>query len=319
VFPHDVDNTLDLDLDVSEEQKEVDATTAEQYILSHLASAAAGDHAEARFEDFMPAGEGLLEEIIPDMRESVEGDVTMEGVAEIERTVGDEAIIDPTLREIQPDQDLESLKKPDPAQIPLSNRAKTKGIGRKFAVQPSVLSRLRRGAPGSCDICGRTETSVWRKLTLGNEDHKVCNGMFLHVRIHQLIGVACGLYHTKFGVIRPPELWGDGTGVKKRRPGSTIRSGSDAPKEGEGMVKKKTRKRTSLKDEGADSLAEAQGASAGFADHEVEQDEEGVVGAVEAGEGVERGGVEGQDRGEAGVEGLRQEVEGRLDHIFAVQ
>ena len=28
------------------------------------------------------------------------------------------------------------------------------------------------------------------------------------------------MYHTKFGVIRPPELWGDGKSVKKRRPGS---------------------------------------------------------------------------------------------------
>ena len=40
----------------------------------------------------------------------------------------------------------------------------------------SVLSRLKKGVTGSCDICGRTETSVWRKLTLGGEDHKVCNG-----------------------------------------------------------------------------------------------------------------------------------------------
>ena len=29
--------------------------------------------------------------------------------------------------------------------------------------------------------------------------------------------IACGLYHTKFGVIRPPELWGDGKSLKKRR------------------------------------------------------------------------------------------------------
>lgn len=46
---------------------------------------------------------------------------------------------------------------------------------------PSVLSRLKKGLPGSCDICGRTETSVWRKLTLGGEDHKVCNGPYLLV------------------------------------------------------------------------------------------------------------------------------------------
>ncbi|KAL1412741.1 hypothetical protein Q8F55_000488 [Vanrija albida] len=68
---------------------------------------------------------------------------------------------------------------------------------------PNILSRLKRGPPGSCDICGRTQTSVWRKLTLAGEDHKVCN--------------ACGLYHAKFGIIRPPELWGDGKSVKKRK------------------------------------------------------------------------------------------------------
>nr|ODN91566.1 hypothetical protein L204_05551 [Cryptococcus depauperatus CBS 7855] len=73
----------------------------------------------------------------------------------------------------------------------------------------SVLSRLKQGPPGSCDICMRTETTVWRKLTLGGIDHKVCN--------------ACGLYHAKFGVIRPPELWGDGKSLKKRRPGASTR------------------------------------------------------------------------------------------------
>ncbi|WVQ74194.1 hypothetical protein IAR50_003788 [Cryptococcus sp. DSM 104548] len=73
---------------------------------------------------------------------------------------------------------------------------------------PSVLSRLRQGPPGSCDICTRTETTVWRKLTLGGTDYKVCN--------------ACGLYHSKFGVIRPPELWGDGKSLKKRR--STVKA-----------------------------------------------------------------------------------------------
>lgn len=40
---------------------------------------------------------------------------------------------------------------------------------------PNVLSRLKRGPPGSCDICGRTETTVWRKLNLAGEEHKVCN------------------------------------------------------------------------------------------------------------------------------------------------
>jgi hypothetical protein len=44
--------------------------------------------------------------------------------------------------------------------------------------RPNVLSRLKRGPPGSCDICNRTETTVWRKITLGEEEHKVCNGEY---------------------------------------------------------------------------------------------------------------------------------------------
>lgn len=52
---------------------------------------------------------------------------------------------------------------------------------------PSVLSRLKKGLPGSCDICGRTETTVWRKLTLGGEDHKVCNGALHQKRAGYLV------------------------------------------------------------------------------------------------------------------------------------
>jgi hypothetical protein len=40
---------------------------------------------------------------------------------------------------------------------------------------PSVISRLRKGPPGSCDLCWRTETPSWRKITLGGETYKVCN------------------------------------------------------------------------------------------------------------------------------------------------
>ena len=47
-------------------------------------------------------------------------------------------------------------------------------------IDASVLSRLKKGPPGSCDICGRTETSVWRKLSLGDQDLKVCNGEWPH-------------------------------------------------------------------------------------------------------------------------------------------
>ncbi|ODN94685.1 hypothetical protein L198_04826 [Cryptococcus wingfieldii CBS 7118] len=95
---------------------------------------------------------------------------------------------------------------PPPMSTPMARHASLQASASPLA--PSVLSRLRQGPPGSCDICTRTETTVWRKLTLGGVDYKVCN--------------ACGLYHSKFGVIRPPELWGDGKSLKKRR--TTVRA-----------------------------------------------------------------------------------------------
>ncbi|ORY33466.1 hypothetical protein BCR39DRAFT_520308 [Naematelia encephala] len=100
---------------------------------------------------------------------------------------------------------------------------------------PSVLSRLRKGPQGSCDICGRTETSVWRKLKLKNQDFKVCN--------------PCGLYHAKFGVIRPPELWGDGTGVKKRRTGPRSSAATLDGETGADLTPLKKRKRSNGKKE----------------------------------------------------------------------
>jgi len=39
----------------------------------------------------------------------------------------------------------------------------------------SVFSRWKKGPPGSCDVCGRTETTVWRKLKFGEDNLKVCN------------------------------------------------------------------------------------------------------------------------------------------------
>lgn len=38
---------------------------------------------------------------------------------------------------------------------------------------------------------------------------------------------ACGLYHAKFGILRPHELWGDGKSVKKRKAASRASVGYD--------------------------------------------------------------------------------------------
>lgn len=109
---------------------EAAANTAEQYILSHLASHSANDQTSAR--SAMPLESTSYADFLP--HDSLDSQ------------------IDP------------NLPAPPDDEHPL--RLDT----------PSVLSRLKKGAPGSCDICGRTETSVWRKLTLGGEDYKVCNG-----------------------------------------------------------------------------------------------------------------------------------------------
>ncbi|WVQ67028.1 uncharacterized protein L199_005221 [Kwoniella botswanensis] len=91
-------------------------------------------------------------------------------------------------------------------------------------ISESVLARLKKGPPGSCDVCMRTSTTAWRKLVLGDLTLKVCN--------------ACGLYHKRFGVIRPPELWDDGNVIRRRRAGprnSSIKdSGGDDVGDNEG-------------------------------------------------------------------------------------
>ncbi|KAI9634001.1 uncharacterized protein MKK02DRAFT_38673 [Dioszegia hungarica] len=103
----------------------------------------------------------------------------------------------------------------------------------------AVLAKLKKGGPGSCDICARTETSVWRKILVGGEDYRVCN--------------ACGLYHRKFGVIRPPSLWGDGEAVKKRRAANGPEDGRRNRK-----VKKMLQNADEMKEQ---AQAEAEGAA----------------------------------------------------------
>nr|XP_019044178.1 hypothetical protein I302_07459 [Kwoniella bestiolae CBS 10118]OCF23108.1 hypothetical protein I302_07459 [Kwoniella bestiolae CBS 10118] len=96
-------------------------------------------------------------------------------------------------------------------------------------ISESVLARLKKGPPGSCDICMRTSTTAWRKLNLGEMTLKVCN--------------ACGLYHKRFGVIRPPELWDDGNAIRRRRAGPR-NSTAKEQEEGDGERPNKRSKRT---------------------------------------------------------------------------
>nr|XP_018260907.1 uncharacterized protein I303_06624 [Kwoniella dejecticola CBS 10117]OBR83065.1 hypothetical protein I303_06624 [Kwoniella dejecticola CBS 10117] len=98
-------------------------------------------------------------------------------------------------------------------------------------VSESALARLKKGPPGSCDICTRTFTTVWRKLVLGNETYRVCN--------------PCGLYHKKFGVIRPSELWDDNNSIRRRRVGPRASTKSKDDEEGTstGMDNERPRKK----------------------------------------------------------------------------
>ncbi|WWC94839.1 hypothetical protein V866_001689 [Kwoniella sp. B9012] len=89
-------------------------------------------------------------------------------------------------------------------------------------ISESVLARLKKGPPGSCDVCMRTSTTAWRKLVLGDLTLKVCN--------------ACGLYHKRFGVIRPPELWDDGNVIRRRRAGPRNSTAKDTLGEESGEV-----------------------------------------------------------------------------------
>lgn len=68
-------------------------------------------------------------------------------------------------------------------------------VAQAISETPNILSRLKRGPPGSCDICGRTQTSVWRKLSLGGEDHKVCNGELNIVEAMQLTSSVWAVPH----------------------------------------------------------------------------------------------------------------------------
>lgn len=55
------------------------------------------------------------------------------------------------------------------------------------------------------------------------------------------------MYHSKFGVIRPPELWGDGKSLKKRR---STRPAADE-EDGDAHAKKKLKKSV---EEGSEQL-----------------------------------------------------------------
>lgn len=77
------------------------------------------------------------------------------------------------------------------------------------------------GPRGSCDICQRTQTTVWRRIHLPDRELHVCNRTSCSAtrpsRMICLHSSACGMYHIKTGQIRPRELWGDGKLIRKRR------------------------------------------------------------------------------------------------------
>ncbi|BEJ13539.1 hypothetical protein CspHIS471_0307130 [Cutaneotrichosporon sp. HIS471] len=151
---------------------------------------------------------------------------------------------------------------------------------------PNVMSRFKRGPPGSCDICSRTQTSVWRKLTYEGEELRVCN--------------ACGLYHSKFHIPRPPELWGDGRTIKKRKAG---------PRNWEGVKRRREQQRKSSQ------YGEIEGVMGMEVDHRVLED-------PTAAHAVHAVGVAGSETPDPGLQhGLTtlQEVGQAVENMYAVQ
>lgn len=123
-------------------QREGVTPTPEQYILSHLQDS-------STFSRFLPQNHNGVDHASTSETAAVEADP-----AEDDNVITQSA---------SPDRAI---------------RGQTKGSGRPAPREysPSILETLRKGPTGSCDICGRTETSVWRKLPLAGDVLKVCNG-----------------------------------------------------------------------------------------------------------------------------------------------
>ena len=95
----------------------------------------------------------------------------------------------------------------------------------------------------TCENCGRTGTSVWRKLTIGEDTlkrtYRVCNresasASLLLTRFFRRSYpcfvapvTACGLHYQKNSVMRPKDIWGDvSKAPRKRRHAKPRGSGS---------------------------------------------------------------------------------------------
>lgn len=116
------------------------APTPEQYILSHLQDSSS-------FSVLLPQNENEIGNQLTSTLESATADA---------------------------DDDRAGSHNGTPVTPHIRGAERTRPRPREFT--PSILETLRKGPPGSCDICGRTETSVWRKLPLAGDVLKVCNG-----------------------------------------------------------------------------------------------------------------------------------------------
>jgi hypothetical protein len=141
ITAHDEDQSMHSTTEESEQQRQQEQAAADQYLLTHLAQ-----HVNAGLSGLLPQrplGMDTFADFLP-AGENGDGS-TMGAGFEGEEDEG-EALVEIEQAAAEP--------------------------------KTSVLSRLKKGPTGSCDICGRTETTVWRKLTLGGEHHKVCNGEY---------------------------------------------------------------------------------------------------------------------------------------------
>lgn len=63
----------------------------------------------------------------------------------------------------------------NPLDTPTHGHARGVNQGESGSAGELVLASFKQGPSGSCDVCARTETTVWRKIRHHDEDLHVCN------------------------------------------------------------------------------------------------------------------------------------------------
>jgi hypothetical protein len=150
-----------------EDEPTSSSRTMEEAILSHLQQHVSARDADGDEIHLDPAS---FAELLPSHLETQFGSTAADEQAQGQKHVSDQE----QHQQQQQQQSLGSAQEGQELGVEASAMAIMDAVS-SVAESPSVLSRLRKGPPGSCDLCWRTETPSWRKLHLGGETYKVCN------------------------------------------------------------------------------------------------------------------------------------------------